>query len=115
MSNKFTYDFEELPLIVEDGFRAGMVDGSAVIEYWADGSWLVTEVSLMASKYDREKGWQSGHIEVEPGQVRNQIVHQLDSLFRGHIEDMIWVVSGITGRTDYEEHNTLNKAQQGIK
>lgn len=35
-ASEFTFQFEELPLINEDGFAAGLVTGSAEISYWQE-------------------------------------------------------------------------------
>jgi hypothetical protein len=45
-----TYKFEELPTIVEGGFRAAEVTGEAHITYDRDGVWTIDEISLEACK-----------------------------------------------------------------
>lgn len=46
----FTFEFEELPLVVEGGFEAGLVNGSAEIAYYPDGAWFIDGISLAGSK-----------------------------------------------------------------
>lgn len=40
------FRFEELPLVVEGGFEAGEVSGTAEISYHADGEWCVRGIAL---------------------------------------------------------------------
>lgn len=40
------FRFEELPLVVEGGFEAGEVSGTAEISYHADGEWGVRAIAL---------------------------------------------------------------------
>jgi hypothetical protein len=46
MSRQLTYAFQELPLVIANGFQAGLVNGQAIITYWLDGQWGVTEIYL---------------------------------------------------------------------
>jgi len=40
------FRFEELPLVVDDGFEAGEVSGTAEISYHGDGEWCVRAIAL---------------------------------------------------------------------
>lgn len=42
----FTYEFDELPLVIENGFDAGLVAGSADISYSRDGEWSVESINF---------------------------------------------------------------------
>lgn len=42
----FSFSFDELPLIIENGFEAGLVAGSAEISYSRDGDWSVESISF---------------------------------------------------------------------
>lgn len=44
--NELTFTFEELPLIVELGCEAGLINGSATIHYYHDGEWFIHEIYL---------------------------------------------------------------------
>ncbi len=46
----FTFSFEELPLVIEGGFEAGLVNGSAEISYHRDGEWTIHSISLDGCK-----------------------------------------------------------------
>lgn len=40
------FTFEELPLVLHDGYEAGLINGSAELLYSHDGSWCVRHVAL---------------------------------------------------------------------
>ena len=44
MVNTFTYIFDDLPLVIENGIEACEVSGSAEIEYSLDGEWAVAAI-----------------------------------------------------------------------
>lgn len=44
--NELEYEFSELPLIVELGFEAALINGVATIGYQLDGEWSVREIAL---------------------------------------------------------------------
>ena len=46
MSGELKFDFEELPIIVDLGFEAGLVNGTATIGYEDDFEWFVREITL---------------------------------------------------------------------
>jgi len=41
-----TFQFEELPLVIEGGVEAGDVAGSAEIAYHGDGAWTICSIAL---------------------------------------------------------------------
>ena len=41
MVNTFTFNFDDLPLVIENGIEACEVSGSAEIEYSLDGEWAI--------------------------------------------------------------------------
>jgi hypothetical protein len=45
------FDFQELPLVIERGIEAGLINGQAEIEYERDGEWMILNVTLEG--YDR--------------------------------------------------------------
>jgi hypothetical protein len=42
--NTFTFNFDDLPLVIENGFEACEVSGSAEIEYSRDGEWSIASI-----------------------------------------------------------------------
>ena len=50
MVGTVTYEFSELPMVIDLGFEAGLVNGSAEISYFADGEWSVSAIYLDGHK-----------------------------------------------------------------
>lgn len=46
MSRTLNFQFEELPLVIDSGFEAGDVTGSAEISYHRDGEWSIRAIAL---------------------------------------------------------------------
>ena len=46
MSRTLRYEFDELPLVIEAGFSAGLVSGEAEIAYYGDGEWSIRRIYL---------------------------------------------------------------------
>jgi hypothetical protein len=46
MSREFSYSFNDLPLLVTGGFDAGLVNGSALVSYWPNGEWSLSQIYL---------------------------------------------------------------------
>ena len=46
MSNIFSYEFEELPLVIHNGIDAALINGMAEIKYDRSGHWEVDSVSV---------------------------------------------------------------------
>lgn len=44
------FTFEELPLLIDFGFEAGLVNGSAAINYHRDGEWSIDAIYLDGHK-----------------------------------------------------------------
>lgn len=84
-----TFTFEELPLIVENGFEAGLVSGEAEITYHDNGEWFVHEIYLQGykSKGDSIAGFERRMVEID----RDTELHLniLDRLERGRFADSI--------------------------
>jgi hypothetical protein len=56
MRNVFTYSFEELPLVIEGGFDAGLVNGSAEIAYTED-VWDFSIRSISQDGFKQRREW----------------------------------------------------------
>lgn len=48
-----TFEFEELPLIIENGFEAAPVNGCAVLSYFDDGEWGIQSIYLDGHKRNK--------------------------------------------------------------
>lgn len=140
MSGELEFPFEELPLIVDLGFEAGLVNGAATIGYEDDGEWFVRALSLdghrripAAEKTAIEaklgtviKPYQEKPVEIDRasfGWLFGAIVDQFENgRFKIHVEDAVQKAlegdredgTAPSQRDDREEHSTLNHAQHGV-
>ncbi len=46
MNRTLTFQFEELPLVIDRGFEAGDIAGVAEISYHRDGEWTIGAIAL---------------------------------------------------------------------
>lgn len=61
--SEFRFTFEELPLVVEGGFEAGLVTGSAQITYWREDGcteWTVGKIYLEGHRKATEQEHAAG-------------------------------------------------------
>jgi hypothetical protein len=99
MSNTFSFSFEELPLLIEAGFEAGLVDGEAEITYHRDGEWSVSAIYLNGarerSKAEREAMREPTIFERKPVEVDagtflfNAILHRLEHEWVLRVQDAL--------------------------
>lgn len=117
MTRELEFTFEELPILVDLGTEAGLVNGSATIRFDDDGEWSVSEIAL--------DGYGPNHIRkpvIIDQELHNwlylAILDQLENgRFKNHIRDAIEKElddDGVHRRTNRENHSTLNRAQQGV-
>lgn len=113
MVNTLTYRFQELPLIEEGGFRAGLLDGSATVAFHRDGEWFVRDIFL--------EGY--GAKGIKPVPVDNVAIYLTiwTQLTDGRFKDLIQAEvqaklddAGISPRSDRAEHSTLHRAYAGV-
>lgn len=142
MSDEFEFSFEELPLIVEGGFHAGLVNGSATIGYYSHGEWFVRAIALDGSRERSQEerandaetyhrtGKLLGRFEQRPLAIDMAshkwlylaIYDQLESgRFKDHVHDAVQKAlegaredGGPRQRDDRDHHSTLNRAQTGV-
>ncbi len=114
-----SFPFEELPLIVEVGFEAGLVNGSADIHAEASGEWFVDKIFLDGSR-EASVGFDRKPIEIDRGHwLWSAIIDQLENgRFKSHVEDAVEKARDADdvgpSRSEFSEHSTLNAAQQGV-
>ncbi|MBN8979435.1 MAG: hypothetical protein J0I08_23500 [Rhizobiales bacterium] len=99
----FNYEFEELPLVIEGGFEAGLIAGSAEVSYFRDGEWTITGIYLdglrMLSPSERDDLAEIGKpppffdrksIALDAGtSLFNSILHRLEHEWRGKVQDAV--------------------------
>ncbi len=44
--SEIEFEFEELATVIENGFEAGLINGTATIGYQADQEWCIREIAL---------------------------------------------------------------------
>lgn len=85
-----TFEYEELPLIVDLGCEAGLVNGTAEITYWSDGSWGVREIY-----FDGHKAVKNGcvferkSVEVEQGPLYDIIAGSLYGEWHDRVQEKV--------------------------
>lgn len=124
MSGELRFPFEELPLVIEQGWEAGLVNGEANVRYERDGEWDVTAIALDGYRAKRSGyliEWQHKPIVLCPReheQLRATILDRLESEpWRARIQDAVnkeLAEAGIRIQSDFEQHSTLSRAMQGV-
>ena len=104
MSRQLHYRFEELPLVIENGFSAGLVNGSALINYWTDGQWGISQIYLDGHKRKAPaeitaailmkkpgfKCWHERDMQLDRGDRLNAIIwDRLENEWRDQVQDAI--------------------------
>lgn len=104
MSRQLIFAFEELPLIVELGFSAGLVNGQALINFWDDGLFGVAEIYLdghkakLQAQIDAERAggvehprrWHEKAVALDRGTPLFNMIHErLEVEWREHVLDAI--------------------------
>lgn len=113
---EFTYQFEDLPLISDDGFNGGLISGEATIGYYSDdGEWFVRAISL-----DAYHGHERRQLEIEDhtGWLYTTIYAGLDNgSFHAEIQERVNAAIEEDGgrlRGDRAEHSTHYHAYSGV-
>ena len=109
-AHSLTIEFDDLPLISEDGKTGAEISGHAEITYLPEGEWYVSGIEFPNK---------AGALQVDRGtSLWHLIVAALDSPKRREaIDDAVldhMAEHGISARSDYDEHNTLHRAAQGV-
>lgn len=102
-SDELAYEFCDLPLIVRNDQEFGHVNGKADIEYWHDGSWVITAIYLEGTRpaTDEERrlslvnrGYESSYTsiyaEIDAGDpAYYAIFDRLENHHREKIDDLV--------------------------
>lgn len=122
MNSTLEFEFSEVPLLIEDGFAAGLVSGKANVSFWEDGEYFVDEIFLDGYRKGADGKFQQRYVEVEQvGSTKNLYLsiwgELTDGSYKQAVSDAVQVAleeEGISPRSDYSEHSTMHHAFQGI-
>ncbi len=82
MSNIFSFEFEELPLVISNGIPAGLINGCAEIEYYRDGEWDIQSVAIEGyqslTDEERKAGKKPWIYVTAPSEIECLIVERLE-------------------------------------
>ena len=103
MKQTFEFSFDELPMVIEGGFEAGLIAGSAEVSYFRDGEWTITRIYLdghrLLSPSERDALAEAGKpvsfferksVALDAGtSLFNSILHRLEHEWRGKVQDAV--------------------------
>ncbi len=86
--NSFTYEFDELPLVIADGIEAAFINGTAEIEYSRVGDWWISSVSVegFGARVDGKRIWPQ---VPAPAPLVTIICHRLENEWFGKVQDAV--------------------------
>jgi hypothetical protein len=84
------YEFCEMPLIIDLGFEAGLVNGSADISYHSDGEWGIRKIYLDGFSTIKNGGeFKRKSVEVEQGPLYDMIAERLLGEWHDRVQDRV--------------------------
>lgn len=84
------YEFCEMPLIIDLGFEAGLVNGSADISYRPDGEWGIRKIYLDGSSTIKNGGeFKRKPVEVEQGPLYDIIAGRLYGEWHDRVQEKV--------------------------
>ena len=93
MSNIFSYEFEELPLVIHNGIEAALINGIAEIKYDRSGHWEVESVSVEGyqplTPEQRAAGKSRWIYVPAPPELSNAIQYRLEQEWFDKVQDAI--------------------------
>lgn len=90
MSHQLDYKFEELPLIVTAGIDAGLVNGSALIDYWPDGQWGISQLYVDGYAQKPGGGWLPRSVLLDRGTpLHSMIWDRLEDEWRPRVQNAV--------------------------
>jgi hypothetical protein len=93
MSNIFSFEFEELPLVISNGIPAGLINGCAELVYDRHGGWHVDSVAVEGyqslTPAERAAGKKPWVYVGAPDEIASLIENRLCSEWNGKVQDAI--------------------------
>ena len=89
----FTYEFEELPLVISKGIPAGLINGCAEISFNRSGGWEIDSVAVEGyqdlTKEERSAGKKPWIYVSAPDEIAAIIEDRLYGEWNGKVQDAI--------------------------
>ena len=93
MSNIFSYEFEELPLVIANGIPAALINGCAEIQYDRNAEWQIESISVEGHQTltpeERAAGKKPWVYIDAPPNLSQIIADRLESQWYGRVQDAI--------------------------
>src|SRR5258708_36019009 len=90
MSREFNFEFSDLPLVIENGIQAGIVEGIAVISYGVDCNWVIKSIYLYGYQRNDPSDRASYPVMLVTGTMLEMIIrHRLKRDWFGHVQDAV--------------------------
>ena len=89
----FTYEFEELPLVIANGIPAGLINGCAELEFDRGGNWEIESVAIEGyqslTKAERAAGKKPWIYVAAPAAIAWIIEERLTGAWRDRVQDAV--------------------------
>ncbi len=85
----FTYEFEELPLVIHNGIEAAYINGAAEIRYSRDGSWCTETITVEGFGERDADGKRQWPQVPAPGQLAAMIVRRLEGEWERRVDNAV--------------------------
>ncbi len=109
------YEFCEMPLIIDLGFEAGLVNGSADISYHSDGEWGIRKIYLDGFSTIKNGGeFKRKSVEVEQGPLYDMIAERLLGEWHDRVQDRVnqqVIADGSIAHRFDHRHDSLKHAR----
>lgn len=93
MSNIFSFEFEELPLVISNGIEAGLINGCAEIQYNRDCEWHIESISIEGhqklTQDERDAGKRPWVYVAAPFDLSDLIATRLEGEWSDRVQDAI--------------------------
>ena len=93
MSNVYTFEFSELPLVIHNGIEAALINGAAEIRYDRSGHWEVDSVAVEGyqplTPEERAAGKSRWIYVPAPTELSNAIQYRLEQEWFDKVQDAI--------------------------
>lgn len=93
MANTLSYEFNELPLVIDNGVEAGLINGCAEVLYRREGDWQIDSVCIEgwqgATQEERAAGKSPWVYVAAPDEIATLIVNRLNTDWRSRVQNAV--------------------------